>query len=278
MQILILGSAQDAGVPQISCDCPNCSLARKNPKFTRFGPSIAILDKEKQYCFLIDASPDIKQQVEMIKSILPKVKTQKALPISGVFLTHAHFGHVAGLWTLGKECIDAHEITVFCSNKMSEFLVNNHPFSHLFERKNLSLFNMKINYKYPIEDFWITSFKVPHRDEYADTVGYIIEQDKKLMYLPDLDFWTDDLIELVESVDFALIDGSFYSKDELPGRNDVPHPPIKETITLLDPLKTEIYFTHFNHTNLILSEKGNERKEILAKGFKLAFDGLIIEI
>ena len=277
MQILVLGSAQDAGVPQIGCDCSNCLSARKNPKQKLFGPSIAILDKEKQYCYLIDATPDIRDQLELVKSILPKVKTQEKIPISGIFLTHAHFGHVSGLWMLGKECIDAQDITVFCSSKMSDFLVNNHPFSHLLNR-NLDLFCMKKNHKYPIEDFWITSFPVPHRDEYADTVGYIIERNKKLLYLPDLDYWTDDLIKLVESVDIALIDGTFYSKDELPGRNDVPHPPIKDTITLLDPLKTEIYFTHFNHTNLILSEKGNERKEILRKGFKLAFDNLILKI
>ncbi len=278
MQILILGSAQDAGVPQIGCDCSNCLYARKNHKFIRFGPSIAILDNEKEYCYLIDASPDIKHQVEIIKRNVPKVKTQKTLPISGVFLTHVHFGHVSGLWTLGKECIDTQEITVFCSEKMCEFLVNNHPFSHMIERKNLILSEMKINHKYPIEDFWITSFQVPHRNEYADTVGYVIERNKKLLYLPDLDYWRDDLIKLVESVDIALIDGSFYSKDELPGRDDVPHPPIKETMELLDPTKTEIHFTHFNHTNLILKREGKERKEILEKGFKIAFDGLKINI
>ena len=277
MQILVLGSAQDAGVPQIGCDCSNCLYARKNPKFIRFGPSIAILDNEKEYCYLIDASPDIKDQLELIKDIIPKVKTQEKIPISGIFLTHAHFGHISGLWMLGKECIDTQNITVFCSSKMSDFLVNNHPFSHLLDR-NLCLFSMKKNHKYPIEDFWITSFQVPHRDEYADTVGYVVERNKKLLYLPDLDYWTDDLIKLVESVDIALIDGSFYSKDELPGRSDVPHPPIKETMELLDPTKTEIYFTHFNHTNLILNEKGKERKEILDKGFKITTEGLIIDI
>ena len=272
MQIVILGSGQDAGVPQISCNCLNCSQAWKNPKDILLGPSIALLDSEKEYCYLIDASPDIKQQIEMITEIIPKVKNQKAIPISGVFLTHAHFGHVAGLWTLGKECIDARNITVFCSKKMSVFLVNNHPFSHMIKGKNLVPLYIKTNHKYPIEDFWITSFKVPHRDEYADTVGYIIEQKKKFLYLPDLDYWTDDLIKLVESVDIALIDGSFYSKDELPGRDDVPHPPIKETMELLDTTKTEIYFTHFNHTNLILKRECKERKELLEKGFKIAVD------
>ncbi len=278
MQIVILGSGQDAGVPQISCNCSNCSQARKNPEAILLGPSIALLDSEKEYCYLIDASPDIKRQIELITEIIPKVKTQETIPISGIFLTHAHFGHVAGLWSLGKECIDTHGITIFCSAEMSEFLTNNHPFSHMLHRKNLILSDMKVNQKYPFEDFWITSFQVPHRDEYADTVGYVIERNKKLLYLPDLDSWTDDLIRLVESVDIALIDGSFYSKDELPGRDDVPHPPIKETMELLDPTKTEIYFTHFNHTNLILNRECKERKELLEKGFKIAVDGLKFNI
>ncbi|MBK5113078.1 MAG: MBL fold metallo-hydrolase [Candidatus Heimdallarchaeota archaeon] len=278
MQIIILGSGQDAGVPQISCDCQNCSRARKNPKLKLLGPSIALLDSGKKYCYLIDASPDIKHQIESIKEIIPKVKTQETIPISGIFLTHAHFGHVSGLWSFGKECIDTQEITVFCSAKMSEFLVKNHPFSHMLARKNFCISEVKINQTYPIEDFKITSIQVPHRDEYADTVGYIIEQNKKLLYLPDLDYWTEDLIKLVESVDIALIDGSFYSKDELPGRDDVPHPPIEETMKLLNPTKTEIYFTHFNHTNSILQKEGKERKETQEKGFQLAYDGLIINI
>jgi len=277
MQILILGSAQDAGVPQIGCYCKNCMHARSDSKYIRYGPSIALLDKEKQYCYFIDASPDIKHQIDLVKKILLKVRTKEAIPLSGIFLTHAHFGHVAGLWMLGKECTDARDITVFCSNKMSEFLLKNHPFSHLLER-NLSLSSMDKNHKYSFEDFRISSFQVPHRDEYADTVGYIIAKNKKLLYLPDLDYWTNDLIELVGSVDIALIDGSFYSHDELPGRDDVPHPPILETMELLNPTKTEIYFTHFNHTNPILKTKSKERKETLEKGFKIAYDGLILEI
>jgi pyrroloquinoline quinone biosynthesis protein B len=278
MQIVVLGSGQDAGVPQIGCECTNCSRAREDSKFELMGPSVAILDEEKEYCYLIDTSPDIKPQLELVKEILPKVKTNEKIPISGVFLTHAHFGHISGLWMLGKECIDTRDIKVYCTSKMSEFLVENHPFSHMLDRKNLGLTTMKANHKYPIEDFSISSFLVPHRNEYADTVGYIIEKGKKILYLPDLDSWTEELVKLIESVDIALIDGSFYTNDELPGRTDVPHPPMRDTMELLNPSKTEIYFTHFNHTNPILNINGKERKETLEKDFKIAFDGLRISI
>ena len=277
MKILILGSGQDAGVPQINCDCENCADARTNLENRRLGPSIAFYDKEKEYCYVIDASADLKEQVEYIKKEIPKVKNQERLPISGIFLTHAHFGHCSGLWSLGKECCDAKELMVFCSAKMSEFLKNNHPFHHLFERKNLTLFSMKLNFEYPMEDFTIKAFNVPHRDENADTVGYLIEHKKDIIYLPDLDYWTEELIELIDSVDIAIIDGSFYSKDELPRLDEVPHPPLIETIEKFKDSKTEIYFTHFNHTNPILKENSKERKEILKRGFKIVHDGLIID-
>ncbi|MGC9779642.1 MAG: MBL fold metallo-hydrolase [Candidatus Heimdallarchaeota archaeon] len=278
MKLLILGSGQDAGVPQINCDCENCSNARKNPDQRRLGPTIAFLDKEKEYCYIIDASPDMKDQTEIIKKAITKVKSQKSIPISGIFLTHAHYGHCSGLWSLGKECCDADEVMVFCSAKMSEFLKNNHPFQHLFERKNLALFSIKMNYEYSMEDFTIKAFKVPHRDEYADTVGYLIEHTKKVIYLPDLDYWTEDLIELINSVDIAIIDGSFYNKGELPRMTEIPHPPIIKTAELFKDSKVEIYFTHFNHTNPILKENSKERNEILKKGFKIARDGLVIDI
>ena len=77
MKILILGSGQDAGVPQINCDCENCTDARTNLENRRLGPSIAFYDKEKEYCYVIDASADLKEQVEYIKKEIPKVKNQE---------------------------------------------------------------------------------------------------------------------------------------------------------------------------------------------------------
>ncbi|MHA1762007.1 MAG: MBL fold metallo-hydrolase [Candidatus Heimdallarchaeota archaeon] len=278
MKLLVLGSGQDAGVPQINCECDNCSAAQKDTKERRLGPSIAILDEEEEYCYIFDASPDLNRQIDIIKGFISSVKTQKNIPISGIFLTHAHFGHCSGLWSLGKECCDAREVMVFCSNKMNLFLKTNHPFKHLLERSNISLSILETEQDYPFENFSISTFNVPHRNEYADTIGYIIEYTKKILYLPDLDIWTDELISLVNSVDLALIDGSFYSHDELPRLSEVPHPPIKKTMELFKETNTEIYFTHFNHTNPVLQKNGKERENVLKKGFKLTYDGLVLNI
>jgi len=277
MQFIILGSAQDAGIPQIGCYCKNCNNARNKLGLKRLGPSAAFFDKEKNFCYLLDASPDIKYQIDIINKTLPNANKQSSLPIKGVFLTHSHFGHCSGLWSLGLECINAKEIQVFCTEKMGEFLKNNHPFKQLFSRKNLSLFSMKINYEYPLENFNIKAIKVPHREEFSDTVCFLIKGTKELLYLPDIDYWTTDLIKLVKNVDIAFIDGTFYSKDDIPHMDKVPHPPIIETMGNFHRTSTEIYFTHFNHTNPILPLESLERKNVLEKGFKIAEEELLIE-
>jgi pyrroloquinoline quinone biosynthesis protein B len=83
---------------------------------------------------------------------------------------------------------------------------------------------------------------------------------------------------MIEKADIAIIDGTFYTRQEISDIEKVPHPPIQESVELLRSIDTEIYFTHFNHTNPILNEAGNERKYAIENEYKIAFDGLIIDI
>ena len=108
------------------------------------------------------------------------------------------------------------------------------------------------------------SSPVPHRDEFSDTHAIkIIGPSSSLLFLPDHDDWPTldmagqtsirDWLNSLE-VNFALIDGTFWSGDELDGRDmsQIPHPTISETIARLgrredgDP---EVIFFHLNHTN-----------------------------
>jgi len=280
MKSLILGSGQDAGIPQIGCYCNNCNNARENKEYIHLAPSICFYDKEKEFCFLIDASPDIKYQVDLLKTMKILHTRKGKLPFDGIFLTHAHFGHCSGLWLLGKECTDEKNVPIYCSPIMKKFLQNNHPFNHLLERNNIILKDMVIGKELHFRkfNFLIKPIKVPHRNEYTDTLGYIIESKRKLLYFSDLDFWTEEIIKHVNSVDIALLDGTFYTKDEISRYKDIPHPPIIETIDLFKDSKTEIYFTHFNHSNPIVRPKDEERNYAITKGFKIAYDGLIIDI
>lgn len=83
-----------------------------------------------------------------------------------------------------------------------------------------------------------------------------------------------------EAINTDIADSSinYNSKDELPRMLRVRHPPMIETMERLKDTTTEIYFTHFNHTYKTLELTSKERKETLEKGFKLAYDRLIIEL
>ncbi|MCK5559031.1 MAG: MBL fold metallo-hydrolase [Thermoplasmata archaeon] len=277
MQLKILGSGQDAGTPHTGCFCKVCTKARKAVKYRRLGPSVAFYDKKTKFCYLIDASPDFKLQLEIIMQELKRVERKGRTPLSGIFLTHAHFGHIAGLWQLGWEALAENNLPVYCTSKMLHFLNSNYPFSLLVKRKNIKLQELRVHINIEFGSFNVKIFEVPHRNEIADTVGYVIESSKRIVYLPDLDRWNDTALKEVQKADIAFIDGTFFHKSEFAQFSKVPHPPIQDTIERLGDAKTEIYFTHINHTNPV-NINGQERKYVVSKGFKVADDGLIVEI
>ncbi|UCE75415.1 MAG: hypothetical protein JSV56_06865 [Methanomassiliicoccales archaeon] len=277
MKLMILGSGQDAGIPHPGCYCDICQTARKDAGYRRLGPSLAIFDKKGSFCYLIDASPDFKYQLDMVQKKVGDMRKKVSIPLSGILLTHAHLGHCLGLWHLGKEAMEKKNLLVFCTPKMGQFLRNNHPFDALVIGKNIDIWEIEPGQELELDGFKCTPIQVPHRNEVADTVGYIIKSKKKILYLPEVDYWTDKIMDEIQSTDIAILDGTFYSKDEIPRFGEVPHPPIKDTVNLLGDVNTKVYFTHINHTNAI-NKEGKEREFIKSKGFKIAYDGMIIDL
>jgi pyrroloquinoline quinone biosynthesis protein B len=274
--IMVLGSGQDAGIPHAGCHCRNCNLGRRYERYRRLGPSISILDQREGYCYMIDASSDFKHQLDMVLLEFGEVGARE-FPIKGIFLTHAHFGHVSGLWQLGKEVLDEKDLPVFCTPAMARFLKNNDPFRRLVDERNIELREMENGKELEFKGFRCMPVEVPHRNEIADTVGYMVVSSKKVAYIPDLDYWTDEVLDLVRESDMAIIDGTFFSRSEIARYDEIKHPPIEETVELLEDSKTQVYFTHINHTNPI-NGNGDERKFIEDKGFKVARDDLILQI
>jgi len=102
----------------------------------------------------------------------------------------------------------------------------------------------------------VQSFPANHRD--LETVGYHVRGPRRtLCWLPDLDRWDLDLDALVDGCDLALLDGTFYARDEIPRQGAVPHPPVTETLDRLDPARAaKVRFIHLNHTNRLLDPDG----------------------
>lgn len=286
--LMVLGIAQDGGFPQAGCNKECCKEAWKHPDQRKFVSCVAIIDPATKQSWMIDATPDFANQLQLLRVHL---KDSAHLP-SGIFLTHAHIGHYAGLMQLGREVMGTHEIPVYAMPRMMSFIQSNGPWSQLVKLNNIELNPLQ-------EDTYIHGtlrihFKpvpVPHRDEYSETVGYSIQFGaKSCLYIPDIDKWekwfpmfTDlTLNKVFNGYDYILIDGTFNDANELGiGRmKDIPHPFVSESTNLFgwfkSPVKNKIYFIHFNHTNKLMSNV-KERKVFEKSGFHLAKQGMILK-
>ena len=202
-------------------------------------------------------------------------------------MTHAHIGHYSGLIHLGREVMGSSAIPVYTMPKMSNFLSNNGPWNQLINLNNINIKKLKDGKQIKLNDqISITPFIVPHRDEYSETVGFQINGPKKSMiYIPDIDKWQkwdQNIVDIINKNDLAMIDGSFYQNGEIPGRDmsEIPHPFIVESMDLMRSIakNNKIYFIHLNHTNPALVQDSAAQKEIINSGFNIAEFGMILNL
>ena len=280
--LLVLGTAQDGGYPHTGCSDDCCKEAWEDSNKKRLIASLAVLNGND--CFLVDITPNFKYQLQLIeRHINDKPR------ISGICITHAHLGHYMGLLELGLEVMNTNAIPVYVMPEMKSFLENNAPFTQLLELNNIRLFVLQENCPVDIsKDVKIIPFQVPHRNEYSETVGYRIQSShQSVLYIPDIDSWDEwdtDINKLIKESDIALLDGTFYDKTELKNRDvsAIPHPSIRESIkkfSALDKMdRKKVNFTHLNHTNNVLREGSEARKNIVQQGFQIAYDGMVISV
>ncbi len=281
----VLGTAQDGGLPQIGCYCENCLRARRDPGFARLISSIGLIDLEEKKTFLVDATPDIRIQSAVLHERLGLEKKGRKNKPDSILLTHAHIGHYTGLMFYGYEAMSAEKLPVYCSERMEKYLGSNGPWDQLIRQGNISIQFVAPDKEFRLtEHLSVTAFPVPHRDEYSDTLGFIFCGEKrKLLYIPDIqnwEAWDRPIQDEIERVDIALLDGTFFRAEELPGRDlsKIGHPLIVQSMTVLRKAVrrqgSQVYFTHLNHTNLALAPESEARKMLEAEGFGIAADGM----
>lgn len=287
--VQVLGTAQDGGLPHVACDCVRCEAARSDPGQRRHVASMAVILPESGKRYLIDASPDIRPQLDLLPRPGESDERVDRQPVDGVFLTHAHLGHYTGLAFFGYEAAHTRGVTVYCTRGMAAFLRNNAPWDQLVRLENILIREVEHGEAVDLgEGVVVTMVPVPHRKEYTDTVGYRIEGPRlSLFYVPDTDSWRDwdpPLPVVLENTDVAVLDGTFFSLDELPGRRveEIGHPLIGNSMDLLEPTVREgnlrVYFTHMNHSNPALDPAGVAIGQIRERGFDLLEDGQEIDL
>ena len=273
--IYILGNTQDAGLPHIGCQHKFCQ-DNFDIHEEYFVTSIAVVNSDLRKYILFEATPDITYQLNYLKN---NVFQEFLLPES-LYITHAHIGHYTGLMYFGREALGAKDLMVRVLPRMSNFLQNNGPWSQLVDINNIKIkeinFGLSTN---ELSNIIVTPVQVPHRDEYSETAGYIIEgKNKKALFIPDIDKWEKwdrNLSQLAKEFDFLLIDATFYDSKEINRDiSEIPHPLVTETIDLLSGLdlknRNKVYFIHMNHTNMMLNPDSELSKLVTSKGFNIA--------
>lgn len=240
--------------------------------------------------YLIDATPDIQRQVAMVRDWQDPTRRQAARtrrPVDGIFLTHGHMGHYAGLLELGFEAAHADAVPVYGTESMEALLEEHAPWSQLVALKEIELRTVTPGAPVTVGPVKVVPVSVPHRAEFTDTVGYRLEGPRQAaLYLPDVARWEEipDPDALLAGVDVLLLDATFFSGEELPGRDltRIGHPLVVDSLARLGPRVEagllRVVLVHLNHSNPLLDEGSEAALRVRQAGFEVARRGLELRL
>jgi pyrroloquinoline quinone biosynthesis protein B len=298
VRVRILGSAAGGGFPQWNCHCPTCEAAREGVRAQpRTQSSLAIRGGDGPW-FLVNASPDARQQLEALAPGQPD--GVRAPPIAGVLLTDAEIDHTAGLLLLRESRAP---VRVFGHEGVGRALRGGYPALPILERYcGVEWQTLEPGQVRPLEG---SSLSVVPFEVGGDAPRYLSGSDVELQasgfvfsdragggvvtYVPGLARLDDAVITRFAGSDVVLVDGTFWRDDELARlgisertARDMGHVPLSGpggTLEALAGLRgPRKVLVHINNTNPILLEDSPEREAVVGAGVEVAYDGLEIAL
>jgi pyrroloquinoline quinone biosynthesis protein B len=298
VRVRILGSAAGGGFPQWNCRCPACEAARDGVRARpRTQSSLAIRGGEGPW-FLVNASPDARQQLEAITE--PAPDGVRSPPIAGVLLTDAEIDHTAGLLLLRES---ATPVRVYGEAGVERALRQGYPVLSMLEHYcGLEWQTLEPDRVFPLDG---SSLTVEPFDVGGDAPRYLdgsgielgasgfVFRDRAsasvVTYVPGLARLDDAVLDRFASSDLVLVDGTFWRDDDLArlgistrSARDMGHLPLSGAGGTLEALarlaRPRKALIHINNTNPILLEDSPERTAVLRAGIEVAYDGLEVEL
>ena len=295
-------------MPQWNCACPNCRDARSGRVQTRTQSCVAIGDGHQW--FLVNASPDLRAQIEAHKELQPLPESPRNTPITGVLLTNADLDHVLGLFLLRE----GGPLNVYASAAVRATLDQALSLSSILEHfcglkwhEPPTEFAPLSASNGPSQSLLYRAIPLPARPPVfakgavqkdrslltstaTTNLAYQFlnpQTKRRLLVAPDVGEITDELVFSMEKSDAVLFDGTFWSGDELNQvragartAQDMGHVTIRDgSLKLMAGLaaRHKVYI-HINNTNPVLSPDSSERKAVEAAGIVVGYDGLEFEL
>lgn len=307
LRVVVLGAAAGGGVPQWNCGCAVCLAARTDPELRSTQASIAI-SADGDHWFLINASPDLRQQLIATPQLHPRAGKLRHSPISGVILTNGEVDAVAGLLSMRE----GSPFTIYAHAKVISILKDNSIFNVLNE-KNVRRQPIEVNtvfepalpdgspsgieilpFAVAGKSAWYLEGKVhPGGDIGAgDTLGLRLRDkatDKYLYFLAACAGITDDLKARLAGAAVVFFDGTVWRDDELiaaglgnktgEGMGHIAMSGASGVIESLAGLDIDRkIFLHINNSNPALLPASPERKIAERAGWQIPADGTEITL
>lgn len=308
LRVVVLGAAAGGGVPQWNCGCPVCLAARtKHPELQSTQASIAI-SADGDHWFLVNASPDLRQQLIATPQLHPAPGKLRHSPISGVILTNGEVDAVAGLLSMRE----GWPFTIYAHRRVLAILKSNSIFNVLNE-KNVRRQPIEVEQMFEpalpdgspsgieILPFavagkgaWYLEGKVhpAGEDGAGDTLGLRIRDKatgKSFYFLAACAGVTDDLKSRLAGAPLVFFDGTVWRDDELilaglgtktgQGMGHIAMSGDSGAIAALSGLGIDRkVFLHINNSNPALLHDSAERKAAERAGWKIPADGTEIAL
>jgi pyrroloquinoline quinone biosynthesis protein B len=304
MRIEILGSAAGGGFPQWNCNCRNCHSLRTG-EFSgksRTQTQVAVSNDGRAW-FLLNASPDLRMQIERTPALQPRSGVRDS-PIAGVLLTSADIDQIAGLLSLRE----LQPFRIYCTPSLRRILREDNSVFGMLNRvprqvcwtniglaESFPLLTMaggesgiccevfSLANKYPV---YVSPEHTPALKPEEALLGVMLTASSggRLAYMPAVPAINDRLLQLLETADLILLDGTFWSDDELirvqgngATAREMGHVPLSGADGSLQALaglqRPRKVFVHVNNTNPMLDESSPEYRELGAAGWEVAEDG-----
>lgn len=248
-----LGTGTSAGVPILGCQCEVCKSTDSHDKRLR----TAALLETKEARILIDAGPDIRQQLMPLDFY----------PLDAILLTHVHYDHVGGLDDLRGFCIygDQH---IYADKTTCDGVKRSMPYcftDKLYPGVPLiRLHELKPHEPFVVKDTEVMPIEVMHGK--LPILGFRFG---KLAYITDMKTISDDEMPYLEGVETLVVNALRWEK---PHHSHMLVDEALEFINKVNPKQT--YLVHVTHH----IGKHFEAEALLPNNVHLAYDGLEIEI
>jgi pyrroloquinoline quinone biosynthesis protein B len=299
--VRILGSAAGGGVPQWNCACKNCFDARAGRQPRRTQSTVAVSIDGLRW-LLLNCSPDIANQIEAFAPLQPS--TLRATPIDGMLFTDANIDHLGGLATLRQQ--GDHRFILRSSNLVREIASSQPAFAPFASAPHdwiavefgepcraadaLDLVENQLRVR-ALAASGTTPGYAGRRHAAGAVVAYEIAgrlRGSKLLFAPVFASLDDSLQAAIADADVAILDGTFFSNDELVSARlvkktarELGHQPVGGTGGTLERLRdcrTRIIFTHLNNSNPLLDPASAATAAVREFGAEVAYDGLTLQL